>query len=158
MFQMINGMITRIGDMIVGAAVLAVVLVAPALVPADGLASLSGASQTASAVTVAPDRSHHSTEAAPLYLIDVEDSDADFDDDGNPVTPWGWVITMLAEEHSAIGAVNDGREAIYAHIGSTVDFGSGTATVTIDGLYFCFDGADRRCTGSEFLTDALLGY
>lgn len=158
MFHMLNSMVTRVGDMIVGAAVLAVVLIVPALVPADGLAPLVSGSVSASAGTVAPDRSHHSTERAPLFMVDLEGTDGDFDDDGNPVTPMGWVITALHEDHGAIGAVNDDREALYARIGSTVDFGSGTATVTIDGLHFCFDGSEARCSGSEFLTDGLLGY
>lgn len=98
----------------------------------------------------AADRSHYVTEQAPLYMIDVELTDGDFDENENPITPMGYVITSLYEDHGAIGAVNDHREAIYAPIGSVVDYGTGTATVTIDGLAFCDDGTEVRCTGTEF--------
>lgn len=145
-----------IGKMIVGAATAIIVLTVVAVsLPSEAPVT---ASDSVAVPTVAPDRSHHSTERAPFYRLNVEDTDDDFDADGNPITPMGWAITMLYEEHGAIGAVNDCCDALYARIGSVVDFGTGTATVTIGGLAICMDGESGRCSGSEYLTDAWLGY
>jgi hypothetical protein len=108
---------------------------------------------------VAGDRSNYVPGApSAFYMIDVENTDGEFDEDGNPVTDLGWVLTALYDEHGAVGAVNDGREALYAPIGSVVDYGAGTATVTVEGLMFCTDNAHYTCTGSEFMTDWYLGY
>lgn len=105
------------------------------------------------------DRSNWPTKS-PIFALTVIEDSAETVEDQRELA----VFDALVEAGNR-GAVNDGSDyTIYPHIGTVVDMGTYTATVTIYGLVYCFDangepdanGVPERCDGAKYLTDAWL--
>lgn len=140
-----NKIMSTIGDMITGAALLIVL----AAFGVFGTAAPVAAAESAPTVTVtAPDRSYVPADTEPLYAVYVPESDVNWDT-GETYSVDGDAIMALIDL-GAMGAVNDGDDGfVYAKVGTVGDFEYGTVTVTAFGTRICTDGV-VRCTGTEF--------
>lgn len=134
-----------------------------AVVAVVATAAVVGMLPTASEVAIAApatvavvqsSRDHAPEPDAPYYAVRL------FEDESDPDTLHGVDAPADAEvdaygaliSHGARGAMNDDYSAVYVRVGTVVDFGNGTITVTTSGPAMCMDGTDTRCTGREFLT------
>jgi hypothetical protein len=130
------------------AIVLAVSYTAPA---AFGASTASTEAATAVSVTSGGDRSH-TAPGSPFYALTATEAMTYGGDSGLHA------FELLRDNGAGIGAVNDRSDStMYVRIGTVVELGYGTATVTIDGLAFCIDGETGACSGGEYMTDGWLG-
>lgn len=144
-------MIMRIGYTAFGAAVLAVLMFTGA-VPAPVVA----AAASAPVVPVQTTRDHIPTDDSPFYGVLINEDGPD----GSDVLPESgapYAVELAAFDAmvnaGGRGAVNDGTAATYLRVGTVLDFGYGTVTVTQYGPAICVDNVARACSGGEFLTD-----
>lgn len=132
-----------------------VVAIVAAVVGA-GAQAASAAPVAAPAVQVS--RGNVPTDDSPFYGVlvsDDGDDDPAFDVLPEVEAPYSvesaaWHAMLNA---GGRGAVNDGVSATYMRVGTVLDFGTGTVTVTMFGPAICVDSEARRCSGGEFLTD-----
>lgn len=139
-----------------------------AVVIVFGLAMLAGSGVAAEApveasATSTVYRDHGPALDAPYWAVKVaEDMDGENVD---PLTEVGAPVDIERQafhallETGARGAMNDDYAAIYVKVGTVVDFGDGTITITNFGPGICVDangepvdGEPVPCTGREFLT------
>lgn len=153
--------IISVGDVIMKAVA---VIIGCTVLAVSGTAETAVAAPVAS-VAVQDSRDRGPSMDAPYYAVHVADDEhglaADALSQVGAPADIEYAAYMAILGTGARGALNDGGlAAVYVKVGTVVDFGMGTVTVTNAGPAICIDsngeptddGAPFPCTGREFLT------